>query len=191
MKILNAVTASLMLAAMPVLAHADDMSYRYFQLGYLETDIDGVSSHADGFGTRGAIGFAENFFLFTEYSAQEVANIDVDQYAVGLGGHYAMSDTVDLVGRAGWTKVEASVSGTGGGSFDDDGYLVAAGVRGQVGEYVQLEAGVIYQDFGGGSDDTGAELAARYHFNKRWAAAVEYQDIGELSTIMAGVRVSF
>ena len=49
MKILKAMTASLMLAAMPLAAHAENMSYTYLDLGYLETHIDGVDPSADGF----------------------------------------------------------------------------------------------------------------------------------------------
>jgi hypothetical protein len=178
-----------MLAAMPFLAHADDMSYRYFQVGYMETNVDGLSENPDGFATRGSFGFAKNYFLFTEYSQQELSGLEVNQLSVGLGGHYGLTDNLDLVGRAGYSKAEVKVSGLG--SADDDGYLVGAGLRGRMGDHFELEGGVIYQDFGGGSSDTGAEVLARYYFTKRWALAVDYQDLGELSSIGVGVRVSF
>lgn len=185
---LKSVIAGVLLAATPFLAQADDMSYRYFQLGYLETNVEGTSSSADGFGTRGSFGFADNFFVFTEISKQEVESVDIDQYAIGLGGHYGLSDSVDLVGRLGWAKAELD---GGGLSADEEGYLAGVGIRAKAGEKVELEAGVIYVDFGSGADDTGAELAARFYFTPRWAAAVEYQDTGDLSTVMIGVRASF
>jgi len=50
---------------------------------------------------------------------------------------------------------------------------------------------VVYQDFGNGADDTGGEIMARWHFNKTWALAAEYQDIGEVSSYIIGVRASF
>jgi len=109
MKILKAVTAGLMLAATPLLAQAEGMSYSYLDLGYVETDIDGVGPTADGFGLRGSVGVAKNFFVFADYSDQEVANIDVEQIAAGLGGRYGLSDNLDL--GAEWYFTEKSVLG--------------------------------------------------------------------------------
>jgi hypothetical protein len=186
---LKTATAGLLLAAAPFFAHADDMSYRYFQVGYLETNVDGTSASADGFGTRGSIGFAENFFVFTEINQQEIQNFDLNQYAVGIGGHFPISDNVDLVGRVGWARAE--IDAGGGNDVDGDGYIAGAGIRGRAGEHIELEAGVVHVDYGSGADDTGAELAARYHFDKRWALALEYTDTGDLSTFMAGVRINF
>ena len=198
MNALTTATTGLLLAAVPVLAHADDMSYRYIQLNYINTDGEFGRPDAKGFATRGSIGFAKNYFVFTELSRQTLSvsgpNVDIDQYAVGLGGHYGLSDQLDLVGRAGWTKVKVSGDDQIGSetmNFEDDGYLVALGLRGHFGEHFQLEGGVIHQDFGGGNDDTGAEVLARYHFNKHFALAVEYQISDDVSSFLAGVRFSF
>jgi hypothetical protein len=190
MKIVKAMVGGLALVATPMLAHAaDDMSYRYFQVGYLETDIDVIDETADGFGTRGSFGFADNFFVFTEFNSQEFSvlgfDFDVDQLAVGLGGHYPLNENIDLVGRIGAAEIDIE------DVFDESGYLVAAGLRGQVGDSVELEFGVIHQDYGQDLDDTGFEVMARYYFTKRWAASVEYQDVGDFSSVLAGVRYSF
>ena len=189
MKIASAVVGSLLLAAVPLAAQAEDMSYRYLQIGYLETDIDGLGDNADGFGTRGSFAFANNFFVFTEISKQEVLDIDIDQYAVGIGGHYPLAANLDLVGRIGWASAE--IDAGGGLDVDGDGYLAGVGVRARAGEHLQFEAGVVHVDYGSGADDTGVELAARYHFNKNWAAGLEYQSTGDLATTMAAVRYSF
>ena len=189
MKILKAMTASLMLAALPLASHAEEMSYSFIDLGYVETEIDGVGPTADGFALRGSVGFAEHYFAFAEFSDQSVAGFDVEQTAVGLGGHYGLSETLDLVGRAGW--VTADVSGFGLG-LDDDGYLVSAGLRGRIGENVELEGSVIHTDFGGtDGDDTAFAVGGRYHFNKTFAVGAEYQQSDDVSSILAGVRISF
>ena len=189
MKTLKAITASLMLAALPLASHAEDMSYSFVDLGWVQTDIDGVSSKADGFAIRGSAGFAENYFVFAEYSSQSVSGIDLDITAVGLGGHYGLSDNLDLVGRAGWFKAKASGSG---GSFDDDGYLVSAGLRGQIGDNFELEGSVIYTDLGGANgDDTSVAVGGRYYFTRNLALGAEYQHGNDSSTIMLGGRYSF
>jgi hypothetical protein len=188
MRPLTIAVASALPALAPALSHADDMSYRYFQIGYLNTNTDISREEADGIGTRGSFGFAENFFVFTEINRQQVSSVDVNQYAVGLGGHVAVSDNVDVVGRVGWARAEFD---GGEGSTDGNGYVAGAGIRAQAGEHAEFEVGAVHYDFGSGADDTGAEVAARWNFNKRWALALEYSDFGDLSTFMVGVRINF
>lgn len=189
MKILKAMTAGLMLAALPLASHAEDMSYSNVDLGYVSTDIDGVGPSLDGFGVRGSIGFAEHYFGFAEYSSVSVSGVDLDQTSVGLGGHWGLSDNLDFVGRVGWYKPEVSGGGT---SLDDDGYLVSAGLRGKVGDKVELEGGVNYTDIGGsGGDMTTVVVGGRYFFTKTFALGAEYQHSDDASTYVAGVRFSF
>ena len=160
MKILKAMTASVMLAALPLASHAEDMSYSNVDLGYVTTDIDGVGPSLDGFDVRGSIGFAEHYFAIRGVlERQSVSGVDLDQTAVGLGGHCGLSDNLDLVGRVGWFKAEVSGGGT---SLDEDGYLVSAGLRGKVGDKVELEGGVNYTD----SVDSGGDRP------RSWSAVV-------------------
>jgi len=186
MKILKAVTASLMLAALPLASHAEGMSYSNIDLGYINTDFDGIGPSLDGFDVRGSIGFAEHYFAFAEYSTQSASGFDYDQTAAGLGGHYGLNDTLDLVGRVGWYKVDAS------GGFDDDGYLVSAGLRGKAGDKVELEGSVIYTDFGGSNgDQTTVAVGGRYYFTDSFALGAEYQHNDDASAYVVGVRFNF
>ena len=57
---------------------------------------------------------------------------------------------------------------------DDDGYLADLGLRGRVGDAVELEGGVRYTDFSDGGDDTALVVGGRFHFNKTWALGAEY-----------------
>ncbi len=190
MKCMKLVLGSLMLAVAPLAALADDMSYSFVDLGYAETDIDGVGPSADGFGLRGSVGFAEHYFAFAEYSSLSVQNVDIDQTVVGIGGHYGLTESLDLVGRAGWFRID--LSAPGGFSADDDGYLLDLGLRGRVTEGVELEGGVRYSDLGGNNgDDTSVFVGGRFHFNKTWAIGAEYQDGNDASSILAYVRASF
>lgn len=188
MKLGKVVLGSLMLAATPLAAMADDMSYSFVDLAYVETDIDNAPT-ADGFALRGSVGFAENWLAFAEYSDQSVQGIDITQFAVGLGGHYGITDNLDLVGRLGYFKVELDAGG--GGNADDDGYLLDLGLRGRVGDAVELEGGARYTDLSDGGDDTALFVGGRFHFNKTWALGAEYQSGDDVSSILAYVRANF
>jgi outer membrane protein with beta-barrel domain len=189
MKIVNAMVGTLLLAAVPLAAQAEDMSYSYIDLGYAETDLDGGPS-GDGFGARGSIGFGENFFAFTDYLTQDFGPVDVDVVSVGLGGHLSIAENVDLVGRAGYLQADASA---GGFSTDEDGYVVAAGLRGRVADQVELEGNVIHRDLGGSgsSGDTAVAVGGRYYFTDAVAVGAEYEHSDDGATIFAGVRFSF
>jgi hypothetical protein len=121
MKIVNAMVGTLLLAAAPIAAQAEDMSYSFIDLGYAETNLDGGPT-GDGFGARGSVGFAENFFAFADYLTQDFGPVDIDVYSVGLGGHFGLAESVDLVGRVGYLKADASAGGLSG---DEDGYMAS------------------------------------------------------------------
>lgn len=188
MKLVKVALGSLMLALTPLAAQADDMSYSYIDLGYVETDIDGAPT-ADGFGVRGSVGFADSLFVFGEYSNQDLAGIDIDQFVVGLGGHYGLTDAMDLVGRVGYVDAEASA---GGFSVSVDGFLVSAGLRGQVSDAFELEGRVDYVDLGDdGGDDTALAIAGRYFFTDQFALGAEFSTSDDANAYFVGVRWSF
>lgn len=195
MKIVNAMVGSLLLAALPVAAQAEDMSYSYVDLGYTEADLDSVAD-GDGFSVRGSIGFAEDFFAFAEYATFGFpASVDLDQIAVGLGGRLGITENVDLVGRVGYTELDLTVPGLGSG--DADGYLVSAGIRGRITEGFELEGHAVHTDLGSNvGDSTAFVVGGRYFFTENFAAGAEYRtgdDLGgaDLDVIYAGVRFAF
>jgi hypothetical protein len=188
MKLVKVMLGSLLLAAAPLAALAEDMSYSYVDLAYVENDIDNAPT-ADGFGLRGSIGFAENWLAFAEYSATSVQGVDLDTIAVGFGGHYGLAENLDLVGRLGYFEVE--VDAGGGLNASDDGYLFDLGLRGRVGDAVELEGGARYTDLSDGGDDTSLVLGGRFHFNQTWALGAEFQSGDDVETILAYVRASF
>ena len=195
MKIAKIMLCGLALAAAPLLATAADsaMSYSYIEVGYNEADLDDVAD-GDGLAVRGSAGFAENFFVFGEYATFGFpGSVDLDQISAGLGGHLDISTRVDLVGRVGYTELDLSVPG-----FDSvDGYLISAGIRGQVTDSFELEAHAIHTDLGSsGGDSTGFVVGGRYFFTENFAAGAEYRtgdELGgaDLDVIYVGVRYAF
>ena len=189
MKTVNALVGAVLLAAMPLAALADDMSYSYVELNYTDANLDNGPS-GDGFNLRGSVGFAENFFAFADYSSLGFpASVDVDLYNIGLGGRLGISDAVDLVGRAGYSHAKADAPGAS--SVSDSGYMVSAGIRGRVAEGFELEGSAIYTDLGNGADDTAVAVGGRYFFTPQFAVGAEYQASNDVDQWFAGVRFAF
>jgi hypothetical protein len=189
MKFAKVMLGSLMLAVAPLAATADDMSYSFVDAAYVSTDIDGVGPSADGFAVRGSVGFAQNWFAVAEYGSQSVQGIDIEVIGVGFGGHYGLTEQLDLVGSLGY--IEVNLDAPGGLNADDDGYTFDLGLRGRVTEGVELEGGARYTDLSEGGDDTSLFVGGRFHFNKTWAVGAEYQSGDDSSSILAYVRANF
>ena len=191
MKFAKVIVGSVMLAIAPLAALAENMSYSFVDLGYIETDIDNVGDKADGFALRGSVGFAQHWFALAEYVSQSVSefDVDIDTLSVGFGGHYGIAPNVDLVGKLAYTEID--LSAPGGLEADDDGFWLEAGARGRVADAVELEGGLRYTDMSEGGDDTGFYVAGRYHFNATWAVGAEYRSGDDSSSWLLGVRASF
>lgn len=186
MKLARAVIGSLVLAAAPLAAMAEGLSYSYVEADYVDVDFDGASG--DGFGLRGSVGFLDNLFAFADYTDTSVEIVDLSTIAVGVGGHYPLGENLDATGRIGYTELDADIDGLGSGS--DDGYLLSLGLRGQVSQ-IELEGNVIYTDYSDLGSDTAFEVAGRWNFTEMFSAGLGYRTADDVDTFFAGVRLSW
>ena len=176
----------LLLAVAPLAAMADGMNYSYVEADYVDLDIDNAPS-GDGFAVRGSVGFANNWFAFADYVDASVDVIDIENIAVGIGGHFPINDTLDVVGRVGYTESDLS---SGPFSASDDGYLLTAGVRGQMSQF-EMEGHLVYTDLSDGGDETAFEFAGRWNFTDMFSAGVAYRIGDDANVLFAGVRLSW
>ena len=180
--------AGLLLA--PLAAAADDMSYTWVDAAYVDLDLDipGAPS-GDGYALKGSVGFAQHWFAFAEYDALSIDVVDVNLMSAGLGGHYGLTDHLDLVGRAGYLQIDVSAPGPDPGS--ESGYLASLGLRGRLADRVELEGSYMQRDTGNG--DEGVWTAGgRFHFTPAFSAGVEYEMGDDNDNLFfAGVRYTF
>lgn len=177
--------------AAPVSVLAESPSYDYFELGYVNADIDNPDVDGDGFGIGGSFGFAENWFMFAEYADLGFDfNIDINTFDAGFGYHYPISDTTDFAVTAAYSRAEAKEPGFG--SIDDDGYGVGVLIRSMVNDAFELNGGLNYVDFGGNDgDDTSFTVGGLYSFtdNVAFGARVEIGD--DVNLYQLGFRFYF
>jgi hypothetical protein len=179
-------------AFVPFLAQADGLSYSYVDVAYVNTDLDETSEDVDGLALRGSLEITEQVFLFAGYSDQSGSiggrDLDFETYSLGVGYAWPIAPRMDLYGKIGYTEADADFRGFGG---DDDGYLLAFGLRSRVQEQLELEGSLNYVDLSDSGDDTSLGLSARWYFTEQFAAGVEGAFGDDANTYGIGVRWHF
>lgn len=158
-----------LLAALPFAASAaEGVSYNYVQGGYVATEADGAAD-ADGYGIDASVAVHENFHLFGAYTSQDLdvntVYDKVDQWKLGVGYNYGITDKADLVTRVAYEKFDA------GNGFDVDGYSAEAGVRGALGNKFEAYAMAGYEDFEQADGDFYGRVGAQVKFNENWGVS--------------------
>lgn len=178
-------------AAAPLASHADVMDYSFAEAGYVDTQLDGdgFDVDGDGFALRGSLAVHPNFFVFAGY--QDLSfdfNIDASLLEVGGGGHWPLSDKVDIIGKLGIVKAELDA---GPFDADDDGFLLGARVRGVVAPKFELEGGFDYRDLDDAGDETTIVLEGRYFFIEQLAGGLSVSIGDDITSIGLNVRWTF
>lgn len=185
--------ASLFLLAAPALA--GDLSYNFVEVGYQKVDLDedplpGVSVDGDGFGIGGAFEVGESWFITAGYSRVEFDfGIDFDQLGIGAGYHVDVSQNADFFATLSFVRVEASASGFE--SADEDGFGATIGIRGMVGEKVELSGAIGYVDLGDGGDGTSFGVAGLYNFTNAFALGLNIETDDDFTSYGIGARFYF
>jgi hypothetical protein len=185
-KTISALAASV--AFMPCLAQADDLSYTYVDVAYVNTDLDGARDDVDGLALRGSLEITEQVFLFAGYADQSGDGVDFETYNLGIGYAWPIASNMDLYGKLGYVEAEADYRGFGG---DDSGYLLGFGLRSRLTEQVELEGSINYVDLSDSGDDTSLGLAARWYIAEQVALGLEGAFSDDATTLGLGVRWNF
>ncbi len=160
-------------------ATAGDLSYNIIQLGYERINFDetvpGIEPDGDGFGVGGSFEIGENWFVGASYSKLNVdygfgLDVDVDGLSVGFGFHTSITQNADFFATLEYLRAEISESPIG--RIKDDGYGASVGVRGLVGESVELQGSVGYADLGDGADGASVGGSALYRFTPNFGVGL-------------------
>ena len=168
---------------------AQEFSYSFIEAGYFNTDLDDLDVDGDGFIVGGSAEINETFFVFGGVGQQDFDfDIDLNQWQIGAGGHMPLNETIDVVGSLSYVSAEID---TRFGDVDDDGFGLGIGLRGQVGDAVQLEGGINYIDLDDSGDDTSLALGARYYISPELALGLSIETGDDATTWGVSVRVEF
>ena len=190
-------TLALALATGSALA-ADGPRYTYGQLSYIDIefdDLDGFDADGDALALAGSGAITDLFHIFAGYSDGEIdvddfgISLDYTQFNLGMGVNYAISDTIDLVGRLAYVSAEIEA---GGFSVDEDGYALGFGTRAMITPQFELNGGITYTDLGGDYDsETALDLGAVYNFTDMFAVVGGVSIADDSTQFGIGARAYF
>jgi hypothetical protein len=205
-----AVLASLAMLAQSANA-AKGFSYSYGEFGY--QNVEAVSGDGDGFKIGFSFGATDYINILGEYNRlfgiddiEELggiknstnADVDRDEFKIGLGGHYPLTDSLDLTLSAKYVDQEFSGKWTIPSvaplktnlTNSEEGYEVEFGARVQLFKKFEMTPHIIHRDVGADSN-SGGGLGFVYNFHKDFSLRLQgtfFSDDSE-SNMFAGVRL--
>lgn len=182
---------ALALSTAALSANAADLNYNNVQGSYNSVDIDGAD--LDGFGIKGSLKFNDSFYGIAGYESYSEGDIGLDETSVGLGFRHGVGAKTDWINELSYVHDSADAGYYG--DVSDSGYRLATGLRGMVGENVELTGKLNYTDVGDFGSGLGVNLGGVYHVNETFGltAGYDYSDRSDtsLNGWNLGARVSF
>jgi hypothetical protein len=193
--------ASLAMLSQAAIA-AKGFSYSYIDGGYQGVRAD--SADADGLAAKLSYGFMDHFMVLAGYShfwqdkAEGFSSVDVqvDQFTIGGGGHFSITERIDLVGTVVYVNEQSTGKAKYPGESDKsrvkgtrEGYLAEFYGRIRVMDKLELTPLVAYRDVGDESG-TGFGLDAIYKLNRDWSLRgnATYFNDDSATNLFLGVR---
>jgi hypothetical protein len=174
-------------------ALADGFSYNNIEARFISTEIEdvepGVNLDGDGFEINGSVEFGSTIHGFAALSSTEYEDaVDVGALSVGLGFNHSLAPALDLVSGVSYERLKVEV---GSERQIEEGVGVHAGLRGRVGDRVELTAGLKYSHFGDDLHDTTIQFGGRYYFSRNFALGLDYSENDDGDTWALAFRYDF
>ena len=181
---------------------AKGFSYTYVEGGYQGLRADSIDT--DGFTADLSYGVMDHFMVLAGYSHQwqdkaegfSSVDVQIDRFTVGGGGHYSITERIDLVGSVVYVVENSS----GKAKYPDEsrksrvkgkreGYEAAFSGRIQAMEKLELAPMVVYRNVRDFSD-TGFGLDAIYQYDRKWSVRgnATYFNDDSATSFFLGVR---
>ena len=172
-------------------AVAEGFSYSFLEAGYVSNEIKDFGIDGSGFALNGSMEFGGGSFGFagvTDVDYDQDSGVSTTALNVGLGFALPLG-SLDLVSGLAYERLKLHVDGEG--SATETGYSLNTGLRGSVGESVELTGGVKYTDYGHGLDDFTLGVGGRYFFTPAFAAGIDVTDNDDGTAWLVSLRYDF
>ncbi len=125
-------------------------------------------------------------------------DIDIDEFVIGLGGHYSITEKIDLVGELAYVDDEYTGDARPYGlgyktniNESEDGYQATFYGRIQLLEKLEMTPHVVHRDVG--DSETGFGLGLVYDLNKKFAIrarATSFSGDNDTTNLFLGLRLN-
>jgi opacity protein-like surface antigen len=170
-------------APAPVAADRPGFSYTYVEANYTRFEPDSANEHLDGFELTGSLGLPLGFFVQATDS-QLNGTVDLNQYRVGAGWHFALGSTIDAYGVLSYVgrNFDSGIS-------DEDGIVGDLGVKLAVTPKIELNGYGEWADVS--KSAAGLGLGVRYFLTERLSVGLRGLFIDTGNEYAAGLRFQF
>jgi hypothetical protein len=188
-----------------------DFSYSNVDVSYVKGDLnnlDGgegvIDADGDGFSLAGSAAFSENLFGFVSFASLSLddfaldgvsvsapgAKVKVEPLTIGVGFHWPLADSVDFVSGVSYERLKVSATdGVDGFSDSENGYGISAGLRGRLGESLELTGTLKYLDLG--DSEFVYSIGGRYYFTEAFAAGIDYSKYDDVNLGIWGIALRY
>jgi hypothetical protein len=197
------IAAAASLATFSQMTAAAGFNYTFAEAGYRNIDSDSV----DGDGFRVSLSYAATDYLHIvgDYSRLWVddidgtsdADVDIDEYKIGFGSHYSITDKIDLAGTITYVDDEYTGNATPYGlgyktniNEKEEGYEATIYGRIQALKKLEMTPHVVHRDVG--DSDTGFGIGLVYDLTKKFAVrfrATRFSD-DNATNLFLGLRLN-
>jgi hypothetical protein len=197
------IAAAASLATFSQMTAAAGFNYTYAEAGYRYVDAD--SGNGDGFKVALSYGATDYIHIVGEYTRLWIddidnasnVDIDLDEFQLGLGGHYSITDKIDLVGTI--TYVDDQYTGDAVPDSlgfktkindKEEGYEAKIYGRIQAMEKLEMTPHVVHREVS--NSETGFGIGMVYDLSKKFAIRFEGTHYSDDSTtdLFLGVRLN-
>lgn len=156
-------------------AHAE-FNYNFIQATYGQIDFDDFNVDGDNIGLDASLAITPEFHVFggADFSDLDF-NVDAQAFEAGLGYNAPITPLMDIIARISLQNIDVD---TPAGSSDDTGLGVGVGLRINVTDFLELNAGIEYVDWDDSGENTAVTGAALINLSNRFAIGIvaEFDD---------------
>ena len=179
-------------------ASASELSYSNISVGYQAQTSDnlGLDVDLDGIKFDGSFAVTDSVFLRADYLAlcsdtvdfDPVSDeIDLSKFSIGVGFHFPVAETTDLVTTISYANVEEDFLSD---SSNEDGFIASGGIRSKPTDMIELGANVNYADIGNESN-VGFDLTGRVFVLPVASIGLSYNKLEDSDGFLIDARYDF
>jgi hypothetical protein len=197
------IAAAASLAMFSQVTAAGGFDYTYADAGYRNVDSDNYSG--DGLQVGLSYGATDYMHIVGTYSRLWVddidgasdVDVDIDEFTIGFGGHYSITDKIDLAGELVYVDDEYTGDARPDGlgfktniNESEEGYQATVYGRIQVLKKLEMTPHVVYRDVD--ESETGFGLGLVYDLSKKFAIrarATSFTGDNDTTNLFLGLRL--